>query len=132
MIERRDRSADGDPDMTPMLDVVFILLIFFVVTANFVQEMGLDVERNDHRPPPLQKLQPSLTLELLPGYRIRHEGRLIDVWAANALMKQFHVEYAPSPIAITLEAGAKHGTLVRLLDLAYQSGIPTGRVVVQQ
>lgn len=116
--------------MTPMLDIVFIMLIFFIVSASFAREEGLQVGRSDRPPVTPAKLEPNLTLELLPGYRIRHEGRLIDVWSAGALMKRFHVEYADKPIALKLEQGAKHGTLVRLIDLARQSGVPARQVVV--
>ncbi len=129
MKSRVSQNAEK-PDMTPMLDIVFIMLIFFIVTASFVHEEGVQFGRTDRPPVTPAKLQPNLTLELLPGYRIRHDGRLIDVWSAKALMKRFHVEYADIPIALKLEKGAKHGTLVRLVDLAYQSGIPKGRVVI--
>ena len=116
--------------MTAMLDIVFIMLIFFIVSASFAREEGLQVGRSDRPPVTPSKMEPNLMLELLPGYRIRHEGRLIDVWSAKALMKRFHVEHTDRPIAIKLERGAKHGTLVRLIDLAYQAGIPVHQMVV--
>jgi biopolymer transport protein ExbD len=53
---KKGRSADesNDIDLTPMLDVVFIMLIFFIVTASFVKEIGLDVNipEKDNNPPP--------------------------------------------------------------------------------
>ena len=54
---KKGRSADesNDIDLTPMLDVVFIMLIFFIVTASFVKEIGIDVnipEDNNNPPPP--------------------------------------------------------------------------------
>ena len=41
------QKEEGEIDLTPMLDVVFIMLIFFIVTATFVKEMGLDVNTPD-------------------------------------------------------------------------------------
>ncbi|MEE9380095.1 MAG: biopolymer transporter ExbD [Hyphomonadaceae bacterium] len=40
-------TGDGDVNLTPMLDVVFILLIFFIVTAQFIKEPGVDIKRTD-------------------------------------------------------------------------------------
>lgn len=120
----------ADPDMTPMMDIVFIMLIFFVVTASFVSEPGIDVNRSkSHTPPPVD-VSDSLTLELLPGYRIRHNGRLIDVWSATSLMKRFHVEHTEKIIAVKLHQGAKHGTLVSVIDHARQAGIQYSSIVV--
>lgn len=45
VFSREERSAPGQIDLTPMLDVVFIMLIFFIVTASFIEEAGIEVER---------------------------------------------------------------------------------------
>ena len=49
-MRRRNREADADEaeiDLTPMLDVVFIMLIFFIVVASFIKEAGIEVNRPD-------------------------------------------------------------------------------------
>lgn len=130
MKPKRKKANVAPADMTPMLDVVFILLIFFVVTASFVHENGLLPHRAEGPPTPPPEMVPNLTFELLHGYRIRHEGRLIDVWSAQALIKRFHVEHTDLPISIRLLEGAKHGTLVRMIDVAQQSGVPARQIIV--
>lgn len=119
------------PNLTPMLDIVFIMLIFFIVTASFVHEEGIGVGRVEGTPPVNNTEQPNLTFRLLADYRIEHEGRLVDLWSAEALMKRFHTEHPKLPVAIKLEDGARHRTMVRLVDLAYRSGLPRGHVIVQ-
>ena len=95
---RTERATGSKPDMTPMMDIVFILIIFFVVTASFVKERGMQVSRPEAGIiPPGPQLQEDLMLELVPGYKIRHEGRLIDVWAATALMKRCTLQRSAAP-----------------------------------
>ena len=124
------QEVDG-PDMTPMLDIVFIMLIFFIVTASFVHEEGLQLGRSDNPPVNNMPEEDTLTFRLLADYRIESNGRLVDLWSAAAQIKEFHTEHPEQPIGIKLERGAKHRTMVRLIDVAYDAGLPTGRVVVQ-
>lgn len=116
--------------MTPMLDIVFILIIFFVVAASFIQERGLEVNRPQGMPPALT-LQEGLLLQLAPGHRILFRGYAIDVSAATALMKKFHVEHQDQVILVKLQTGAKLGQLVDLLDHGRMAGLPVGSIAVQ-
>ncbi len=117
--------------MTPMLDIVFILIIFFVVTASFIQERGLEVNRPQGIPPPPLTPQEGLLLHLAPGHRILFRGYAIDVSAATALMKKFHVEHQDQVILVKLQSGAKLGQLVDLLDHGRMAGLPVGSIAVQ-
>lgn len=117
--------------MTPMLDIVFIMLIFFIVTASFVHEEGLQLGRSEGVPFPPEVPENSLTFRLLADYRIEVNGRLVDLWSAAALIKEFHTEHPDQPVGIKLEAGARRRTMVRLIDTAYEAGLPVGRVIVE-
>lgn len=59
----------AEPDLTPMLDVVFILLIFFIVTATFVKEIGLDVPAQDNAPRNLEA-EKAIVVMITPQDRI--------------------------------------------------------------
>lgn len=117
-------------DMTPMLDIVFIMLIFFVVTATFIKEMGLTINHPHGGGP-----DPSEPLDVI-GFRIDatdrvfFKGHLVDFWAAEALIKQHHTENPRAPVVLSLEQGSKLKTMVRLYDAAYKSGVPRGQVAV--
>lgn len=119
------------PDMTPMLDIVFIMLIFFIVTASFVHEEGLLVGRSDNAPVLSEPTENTLTFRLMADYRIEVNGRLVDLWSAAALIKEFHTEHPDQPVGIKLEVGARHRTMVRLIDTAYEAGLPVGRVIIE-
>lgn len=126
--ERHHKSAA--PDMTPMLDIVFILTIFFVVTASFTHEAGLDVDRPKVSPPTTEKRDDGLLLQLVSGQRILYRGYAVDVGAATSLMKKFHVEHSDQVIVVKIEDGAKLGLLVKLLDRGRLAGLPKGSIVV--
>lgn len=117
--------------MTPMLDIVFIMLIFFIVTASFIHEEGLLLGRSNNEIIEPEDMDNSLTFRLLADYRIESKGRLVDLWSAAALIKEFHTEHPNQPIGIKLEPGARHRTMVRLIDVAYEAGLPVGSVVIQ-
>ncbi len=118
--------------MTPMLDIVFIMLIFFIITASFVHEEGLQMGRSEGVVPfPPEMPENSLTFRLLADYRIEVNGRLVDLWSAAALIKEFHTEHPEQPVGIKLEVGARHRPMVRLIDTAYEAGLPVGRVIVE-
>lgn len=126
----RSATQNASPDMTPMLDIVFILIIFFVVTASFVQERGIGLDRpqgTPRTPPPSQE---GLLLQLTQEHRILYQGHVVDVWAATALMQQFHVEHDDQVIVLKLEPGAKLGQLVNLLDHGRMAGLPRGSIAV--
>ncbi len=59
MARKRMKTGDeAEVDLTPMLDIVFIMLIFFIVTATFIKEPGLEVNKPDGRPQPRLRLFP--------------------------------------------------------------------------
>lgn len=124
-------NKDAAPDMTPMLDIVFILIIFFVVTASFTLEPGLSVNRPQPGPtPPLETNEEGLLLQLASNQRILYQGYPVNMNAAIALMKKFHVEHESQIIVVKLEAGAKLGQLVTLLDRGKLAGLPKGSIAV--
>lgn len=75
--------------------------------------------------------QEGLLLQLAPGHRILFRGYTIDVSAATALMKKFHVEHQDQVILVKLQTGAKLGQLVNLLDHGRMAGLPLGSIAVQ-
>ena len=84
----RRRLAHGDDEaeinITPMLDIVFIMLIFFIVTTSFVKEVGIDVNRPSNAPVKEQKLSEVVPIEIDATGQIRVKKRLVDVRAVRA------------------------------------------------
>lgn len=120
----------ASPDMTPMMDIVFILIIFFVVTASFDREPGIELGRPDGPVPPAPEQDVSLVFELGPGGTVVRQGVLTDVWSAAAAMKQFHTEHADKPVILKLRDGSKVELLMRFYDLARMAGYRSDEIQV--
>ncbi len=117
-------SDQSDVDLNPMLDVVFILLIFFIVTASFVKEQGLAME------PPAPPRTDSSTLPSL-GFTVTEnddillDGRRIDSAALRALIAQ-RAAAADGSLGVSVRAHERASaySYVSILDAARQNHIP--------
>ncbi len=137
MRRRKKRLDESDVDLTPMLDIVFIMLIFFIVTASFVREIGLDVTRppdNDEQ----QQVEAEVILltinqnsEVFLFEPDVGENRRIDVRAVRANVERLYAENDERSVVIQPHEDAETGVLVRTLDQARLAGAPVaiGEVV---
>ena len=94
------QKEEGEIDLTPMLDVVFIMLIFFIVTATFVKEMGLDVNTPDKNQNVKDADKQSIVVQVTSRDRIRIRGRDIDFRAVRANIERLHAENPEAPVVI--------------------------------
>ncbi len=117
-MNHRSESTAG-PDLTPMLDVVFIMLIFFVVTATFVIEQGLDL--NPPEPgteqPPDPKVEP-FAVRITGADRYLINGDDVDVRLLRARLEQRYAQNPEQGLVIVPEDEASNGAVVALLDRA--------------
>ena len=114
-------SESTEVNLTPMLDVVFILLIFFIVTASFINERGIPV----NRPEGLQKEVPapdSILVEIDETDRIFIRGRNIDPRAVTANIKRLSAENPDAPVVVRPNAKSSNNALVQVLDSARAAG----------
>lgn len=131
------RKADeGNIDLTPMLDVVFILLIFFVVTATFLSEQAIDAasnENNNQPPPPEQEDQPrNILVEISQNNEITFNGepRAILPSQIRANIDRLKAENPAATVIIRPNPRSNVDTLVLIMDSARQAGI-TGISIVE-
>ncbi len=110
-------SEEAKVDLTPMLDIVFIMLIFFIVTATFVQEAGLDVTKPDSDTPPQSAIR-SMRIYVTDTDRILIDGVDVDTRAIRARVERFIGENPKGSIVVQTDKRAKTGTVVRALDQA--------------
>ena len=119
---RRLRGGDeGGVDLTPMLDVVFILLIFFLVTASFVRDSVVDVSRPDTTPRIVHD-QETLIVGIGDDDRFQVAGRHVDIRRLGAVVARFLAEHPNGSVAIKATAGSSNGALVTAIDQARLSG----------
>lgn len=119
----RPKEDDGaEIDLTPMLDVVFIMLIFFIVVASFIKEAGIEISRPDDN----QQTDPNDAVSILVSVasdgQIWMDNRRVDVRAVRANIQRMLAEDPAAPVTIKVEKGAKTGVVVDIADAAREAG----------
>ena len=116
-------EEENEINLTPMLDVVFIMLIFFIVTASFIKEAGIDVNRPD-APMTQSKPEESNILVLINANdEIWIERRLIDPRAVRANIERMHAENPEGSVVIQANKSSTNKMLVEVMDAARQAGV---------
>ena len=121
---------EADIDMTPMLDIVFIMLIFFIVTTSFVKEKGLEVQRPKDNQQQNQTKSDAVSILITETGQIYMNNRLVDIERVNANIQNYLAEVDTDVAVVKAAKGAPHGIVVRVLDQAAEAGIGTLSVAV--
>ena len=120
--KQRDQGG-AEIDLTPMLDVVFIMLIFFIVVASFIKEAGVEVNRPDDNQPDNPEDSTSILVEVASDNQIWMENRRVDIRAVRANIQRLLAEDPEAPVTIKVEKGAEAGIVVAVADAARESGV---------
>ena len=112
-------------DLAPMLDFVLNLLIFFIITAVFVREVGIQVQRHGGSAggPSTGKDTGSISVEVKASGDILVDNRLVDVRAVRANVERLHAQKPDWGVMVTAEQNADAGTLVTVFDQIRQGGV---------
>lgn len=118
----RLREDESKIDMTPMLDIVFIMLIFFIVTASFLKEAGmpLTMQDSDSQPSP-DKI--SLIIRVSETNDVWFERRRIDMRAVGANLKRRMSELDNPSVVIRTHPNARSDTMMQVIDRVRDAGI---------
>ncbi len=115
-------EEDNELDLTPMLDVVFILLIFFIVTTSFVKETGIDVNRPS-AVTATKKSQGNILIAINANGDIWIDNREIDIRAVRANIQTLKARYPQSSVIIQSDQDARTGKLVKVMDQVRLAGV---------
>ena len=117
------KPEEAEVDLTPMLDVVFILLIFFIVTATFVQERAIGLEPPPPPPPPDQPQQETPTIRIFVNADslIRVNGRPTDIGSVRPNIERLKAENPDSAVIIQAEPDARSGLIINIRDQVYEA-----------
>ena len=117
-------ADEGDEiNLTPMLDVVFIMLIFFIVTASFVKEAGIDVNRPDA---PVTETKPedaNILVMIDANDDIWIDRRIIDPRAVRANIERLHAENPKGSVVIQPNKRSTNKMLVTIMDASRSAGV---------
>jgi len=124
-MRRKSRTNDeAEINITPMLDIVFIMLIFFIVTTSFVKEKGLEVSRPSNSPPKeIKKNKGPIVVKIDANGNIMLQGRMLEHKAVEANLEREKAEKPDSPLIIAAHPDAETEALVTILDAAEAVGV---------
>ena len=118
-------------NMTPMLDVVFIMLIFFIVTATFVKEAGIDVNRPEAATA-VKKERANILVAISDKGEIWINKRQVDVRAVQANIERLHAENPQGSVVIQADKKAITDTLIKVMDAARSAGVFDVSIAAQE
>ena len=120
---RRREEEEAKINLTPMLDVVFIMLIFFVVTATFVKEVGLEVNQPEDDQATLNPQDHKIVVRITSRDRIRIARGDVDWRSVRANIERMHAEYPEAPVVIQPHPESRTETMVHVMDSAREAGV---------
>jgi len=119
---RATQEEEAEINITPMLDVVFIMLIFFIVTASFVKESGIDVNRPDAATATVKE-RGNILVAITDNNQIWIDRRQVDVRSVRANIERLHAENPQGAVVIQADENSKNGLLVQVMDASRQAGV---------
>ncbi len=124
-MRRRRRTIfeeEGEINLTPMLDIVFIMLIFFVVTSSFVKESGVDVSRPSASTA-VRKQQGNIMVAITRDDQIWIDRRRVELHAVRAQVERLHAENPEGEVVIQADRNSRSGLMVQVIDQARLAGV---------
>lgn len=115
-------DEESDINLTPMLDVVFIMLIFFIVTATFIKQAGIDVLRPDAQTA-VQKPTVSVLVAIGPNGEIWIDNEQVDETGVRAEIERLHAENPKGGLVVQADRQAKYEKVEAVLSAARAAGM---------
>lgn len=124
MARKKHSSIDEEAqiDMTPMLDIVFIMLIFFIVTTSFIKPSGLDYNKPEASQATTQK-SANIFIGVSKTGVIKMENRQVDIERVTANVERMLAESPEAAVLIEADKEAQHGLVVKVMDNVKKAGI---------
>jgi len=131
MARKHSTAEDAQIDLTPMLDVTFIMLIFFIVTTSFVKEAGLDV-RKPEAATTEPKVRASIMIAVSETGQVWMQKRQIELDAVRPLVEASKAENPEGSAMIIADRGAPAGVVIAVMDQARLGGVTDIAIAAQQ
>lgn len=131
MKKRHFHEDEAEINITPMLDVVFIMLIFFIVTTSFVKETGVDISR-----PSSSQAQQVKKGNILVA--IKEDGIIwinkqeVDLRAVRSRVEKMHAENPEASAVIIADRGSRTGDLVEVMDQIKSAGVQSISIAAEK
>ncbi len=119
---RQSKVEEAQIDLTSMLDIVFIMLIFFIVTSSFVRESGIEVNQPQAAHVSSQK-DAGVFVAITASNDIYIDKRIVDPERVEATLEHILLDHPDASMVIQADKHAYNGTVVKVMDAAKGAGI---------
>mgnify|MGYP005700598735 CR=1 FL=1 len=120
--KNRVKSEENRLDLTPMMDIVFIMLIFFIVTTSFVKETGVDINRPNAETAERDE-RGNILVAITATNEIWIDKRRVDLKAVRANIERLKIEYPEGSVIIQADKESRSGLLVEAMDQIRLAGV---------
>ena len=120
--KKRREEEESEINITPMMDIVFIMLIFFIVTTSFIKETGINPNRPEAETPILAE-QGNILIAISPNDQIWMNKGPIELEAVKIMIEAAHAENPESSVVIVADELASTGLVLDVMDQVRSSGI---------
>ncbi|MDB1125711.1 ExbD/TolR family protein [Vibrio algarum] len=128
---RSKGQDEAQVDMTSMLDIVFIMLIFFIVTSSFVKESGIEVNRPEASNS-VSKKEAGIFIAITANNEIYIDKRIVDKERVQANLEQLLTEQPNASVVIQADEFAFNGTVILVMDSAKGAGVANIALATEQ
>ena len=126
------KKDESEINITPLLDIVFIMLIFFIVTTSFVKEISLDVNRPTKSPVKEQKRSEVISVRISAEGQVFVQERLVDIAAVRANIESNLAIKPSASVVVVSDRDADAGVLVRVIDQSRLAGAKNVSLAAQK
>jgi len=124
-------EEESNIDITPMLDVVFIMLIFFIVTATFIKESGIDVNRPDAATA-VKKSKANILIAINEKNEIWIDRRQVDIRSVRPNIERLHAENPQGSVVIQADKKSYTEVLIKVMDASRSAGVYNIAIAAQE
>ena len=118
----QSEEDEATVDITPMLDVVFIMLIFFIVTATFIKEAGIDVDKPAAATAIVQE-KANILVAIDAADNVWINRRQVDIRSVRSIIERLHAENPKGTVVIQADRDSRNNTLVQVMDASRRAGV---------
>ncbi len=119
---RSHRQEEAQVDLTSMLDIVFIMLIFFIVTSSFVRESGVEVNKPQASNVVSQK-DAGIFVAITSANDVYIDKRMVDIERVQATLEHLLLDKPDASLVIQADEHSYNGTVVQVMDAAKGAGV---------
>ncbi|HIE53576.1 MAG TPA: biopolymer transporter ExbD [Chromatiaceae bacterium] len=118
-------------DLTPLMDIVFIMLIFFIVSTSFIKESGVDINRPTANTAE-RKERGNILIAITANDEVWIDKRRVDIRAVRANVERLKAENPEASVVIQADKESKNGLLVEVMDQIRLAGITNVSIAALQ